>query len=71
MPSPMSWQLSFLGCYPVAGEPSEYWIAIWLAEYSLNPPRTRRRLLLIKQFLMPMRSGHSLLFRSSLSSRAF
>jgi hypothetical protein len=24
MPSPMSWQLSFLGCYPVAGEPSEY-----------------------------------------------
>jgi hypothetical protein len=24
MPSPMSWQLSFLGCFPVAGEPSEY-----------------------------------------------
>jgi hypothetical protein len=24
MPSPMSWQLSFLGCCPVAGEPSEH-----------------------------------------------
>jgi hypothetical protein len=24
MPSPMSWQFSFLGCCPVAGEPSEY-----------------------------------------------
>jgi hypothetical protein len=23
MPSPMSWQLSFLGCCPVAGDPSE------------------------------------------------
>jgi hypothetical protein len=24
IPSPMSWQLSFLGCCPVAGEPSEH-----------------------------------------------
>jgi hypothetical protein len=24
MPSPMSWQLSFLGCCPVAGEPYEH-----------------------------------------------
>jgi hypothetical protein len=24
IPSPMSWQLSFLGCFPVAGEPSEH-----------------------------------------------
>jgi hypothetical protein len=24
MPSPMLWQLSFLGCFPVAGEPSEH-----------------------------------------------
>jgi hypothetical protein len=24
MPSPMSWQLSFLGCCPVAAEPSEH-----------------------------------------------
>jgi hypothetical protein len=24
MPSPMLWQLSFLGCCPVAGEPSEH-----------------------------------------------
>jgi hypothetical protein len=24
MPSPISWQLSFLGCCPVAGEPSEH-----------------------------------------------
>jgi hypothetical protein len=36
MPSPMSWQLLFPGCCPVAGEPSEHWIVIWPAEYSLN-----------------------------------
>jgi hypothetical protein len=24
MPSPMSWQLSFLECFPIAGEPSEH-----------------------------------------------
>jgi hypothetical protein len=36
MPSPMSWQLWFLGCCPVAAEPSEHWIVIWLVEYSLN-----------------------------------
>jgi hypothetical protein len=33
MPSPMSWQLSFLGCCPAAGESSEHWIVIWPAEY--------------------------------------
>jgi hypothetical protein len=32
----MSWQLSFLECCPVAGEPSEHWIVIWPAEYSLK-----------------------------------
>jgi hypothetical protein len=36
MPSLMSCQLSFLGCCPVAGEPSEHWIIIWPAEYSLK-----------------------------------
>jgi hypothetical protein len=34
MSSPMSWQRSFFGCCPVAGEPSEYWNAIWPAEFS-------------------------------------
>jgi hypothetical protein len=36
MPSPMSWQLSFIGRCPVAGEPSEHWIIIWPAEHSLD-----------------------------------
>jgi hypothetical protein len=36
IPSPMPWQLSFLGCCSVAGEPSEHWIVIWPAEYPLN-----------------------------------
>jgi hypothetical protein len=36
MPSPISWQLSFPGCCLVAGEPSEHWIVIWPAEYSLK-----------------------------------
>jgi hypothetical protein len=43
MPSLMSWQLPFLGCCPVAGEPSEHWIVIWPAEYSLNPANLLRR----------------------------
>jgi hypothetical protein len=36
MLSPMSWQLLFLGCCPVAGAPSEHWIIIWPPEYSLK-----------------------------------
>jgi hypothetical protein len=36
MPSPMLWQRPFLGCCPVAGEPSEHRIVIWPAEFSLK-----------------------------------
>jgi hypothetical protein len=36
MSSPMSWQRPFVGCCPVAREPSEHWIAIWPAKFALN-----------------------------------
>jgi hypothetical protein len=36
MSSPISWKRTFFVCYPVPGESSEHWIAIWSAEFSLN-----------------------------------
>jgi hypothetical protein len=36
MSFPLSWKRSFFGCCSVAGEPSEHWIAIWPAEFSLK-----------------------------------